>query len=222
MHSDGVGHGSTFSLKLHLYSAVKDPTKTQSMINMERSLRTGVGWPMHIQGQGTDQQPEQEQEQEQEQQVTLHHPLIATPPSIFRIPSTIRPSVISLRIPDSMELGSELGQVLEQRPPLSSFSEEHSEKVRGVKYSHSLSTEYRSPDENRSPTLLVATNVTKSLKLPRLHFLVVDDSDLNRKMLVRLLVSEKHSCDQAINGEEAVKMVVVAKQKSEANIEDSE
>ena len=55
------------------------------------------------------------------------------------------------------------------------------------------------------------------LPLEKLRFLVVDDSNMNRKMLVRLLVSEKHTCDQAEDGEVAVKMVVAAKERSEAN-----
>ena len=45
---------------------------------------------------------------------------------------------------------------------------------------------------------------------PTLRFLVVDDSPLSRKMLVRLLKDDKHICEQANDGDEAVKLIKAA------------
>jgi CheY-like chemotaxis protein len=40
-----------------------------------------------------------------------------------------------------------------------------------------------------------------------LHILVVDDSKLNRKMLIKILKADGHSCDEAEDGKQAVDMV---------------
>jgi CheY-like chemotaxis protein len=39
---------------------------------------------------------------------------------------------------------------------------------------------------------------------PKLRVLVVDDNDLSRKLLMRMLTNRGHKCEQACNGEEAV------------------
>jgi len=50
----------------------------------------------------------------------------------------------------------------------------------------------------------------------KLRILVVDDSDTNRKFLTRILQNRGHTCDQAINGSEAVDAILksIAKDKS--------
>ena len=59
------------------------------------------------------------------------------------------------------------------------------------------------------------TNSTNPLE--NIRFLLVDDSHMNRKMMVRLLAHEKCFYDQAEDGEIAVKMVMASKRMSETN-----
>jgi CheY-like chemotaxis protein len=53
----------------------------------------------------------------------------------------------------------------------------------------------------------------------RFNILVVDDSKLNRKMLVRSLRTESHSCDEAEDGLEAIRMVT---KRSESKTNENE
>jgi CheY-like chemotaxis protein len=57
----------------------------------------------------------------------------------------------------------------------------------------------------RAHTSLSPQASKRLLELPPQRLLVVDDSVLNRKMLVRLLTSKDHTCEQAEDGEVAVR-----------------
>lgn len=72
-------------------------------------------------------------------------------------------------------------------------------------------------DSNEKVSVPVTSRGISSVlaSVEKLRFLVVDDSLMNRKMLVKLLVADKHTCDQMEDGEVAVK-VVAAKRMVEA------
>jgi CheY-like chemotaxis protein len=64
-------------------------------------------------------------------------------------------------------------------------------------------------------TTLTAQSSGRIHELPPQRLLVVDDSGLNRKMLVRLLTSKEHTCEQAEDGEVAVRMYLEMVERGE-------
>ena len=60
---------------------------------------------------------------------------------------------------------------------------------------HALTTSIKSPPPTLQPNTV--TLKERLLGLSQLYILVVDDSALNRKMLVKLLAGRGHRCDEA-------------------------
>ena len=105
----------------------------------------------------------------------------------------------------------------EVTPHLTNEDEEMQEVVRDVVCNPRMSRRMSSIHNYYHRIAATADDTSSAFIFENLHFLVVDDSRMNRKMLVKLLVSEKHTCDQAEDGEVAVKMVMGAKERCEAN-----
>ena len=68
-------------------------------------------------------------------------------------------------------------------------------------------SEFRRPSENDFAALEEGNSETSRIRFESMNVLVVDDSVLNRKLLVRLLESRGHRCTEAIDGKDSLRIL---------------
>ena len=172
VHSDGIGFGCTFTLRLSLTpttqkSAPSSPLKHQGSCSLDSHVKLRI-----------------------------------VPSSTSTILKSLNGTLQSATLEEAVVVNSAINN------NSNSKTEKGNSKIKGGK-GKELEVSVPITEKEKVPlsvTVPVSASVTERISVAdKYHFLVVDDSVLNRKMVCKLLRAANHTCSEAVDGIEAIR-----------------
>lgn len=195
VHSDGIGHGSTFTMKIPCFPGEILPLQVQSsghLLSHQSSLSLLPAF--------------EQQDVQQSLPSIAHKPHLSY--SMNRSESLYSSLYENSNRSSNDRLGSVLSVSSEQK--MSFRSDKSSTRKSSIVSSKGSNNSNKSSNNSGSSvgkSIHAMSGLDNFTRVPSLRVLVVDDVELSRKMIIRIYHYENCICDVAINGEDAVKKV---------------